>query len=89
MSILAIHEIIKKESKNYDSFYIYDESIILEQIKNLKENFKGIDFLYSVKCNPNSYVIKSIFSQGFGADAASLEEVIKSIFLLLEKQQKT
>ncbi len=75
---MAIHEIIKKESKNYDSFYIYDESIILEQIKNLKENFKGIDFLYSVKCNPNSYVIKSIFSQGFGADAASLEEVIKA-----------
>lgn len=69
-------EVIEKISKNYDSFYLYDEKGIHKSIENLIKNFPGVDFLYSVKCNPNRQVLKSIFSKGIGADAASLNEVL-------------
>lgn len=58
-----------------DSFYLYSEAGIKGQIAKLKENFNGIEFLYSVKCNPNKNVLKTVFGCGFGADAASLGEV--------------
>lgn len=61
---------------NCDSFYLYDESRILDSIRTLKESFPQIEFLYSIKCNPNPHVLNCVFSQQFGADAASAGEVV-------------
>lgn len=68
-------EIIKELSKKYDSFYLYDESVIDENAITLTGNFPDIEFLYSIKCNPNHNILKRIFSLDYGADAASSKEV--------------
>lgn len=70
-----------------DSFYLYDEAAIKGQIAKLKDNFAGIDFLYSVKCNPNRNVLNTIFGSGLGADAASLGEVKLAAQAGLGKEQ--
>ena len=80
-------EIIEKISQSHDSFYLYDESIIKEKISYLKENFPGVKFLYSMKCNPQSNVLQTIFREGFGADAASLGEVVMANELGLAKDE--
>ena len=80
-------DIIKKLSQQYENFYLYDEQEILKRINILKSTFSGIGFLYSVKCNPNPHVVKCIFSQGFGADAASLGEVLIAGEAGLSKEQ--
>lgn len=67
--------LILEQAQKYDSFYLYDESIILQYTNQLKESFSDVEFLYSLKTNPYPQVVKTVFSQGFGADAASLEEV--------------
>lgn len=69
---------IEEAAKLHDSFYLYDEAGIITQTTTLKEAFPSVKFLYSVKCNPNSHVLKTIFGQGFGADAASVNEVLMS-----------
>ncbi len=68
-------DIIKNIAKDHDSFYLYDEAVIAENIKLLQESYPHATFLYSVKCNPNKEVTNAIFSRGFGADAASAGEV--------------
>jgi diaminopimelate decarboxylase len=69
-------QVVLEQAKKFDSFYLYDESIILEYTGRLKQDFEGVGFLYSIKTNPNPMVLKAVFSQGFGADAASLGEVL-------------
>ena len=70
-------DVIKKLMTQYDeSFYIYDESVISRQVKTLSENFPQFEFLYSVKTNPFAPIVNFVASKGFGADAASVEEVI-------------
>lgn len=71
----GIKEIISSCADRMDSFYLYDERRILERIQCLKNNFPQVDFLYSIKCNPNASILRSVFSQGLGADAASVGEV--------------
>ena len=61
--------------EKYDNFYLYDENVIVANLNRLKANFPQIDFLYSIKCNSNFNVLRSIFSRGIGADAASVGEV--------------
>lgn len=61
--------------KKHDNFYLYDESTIIANLNRLKVNFPQVDFLYSIKCNSNFNVLRSVFSQGLGADAASAGEV--------------
>ena len=78
---------IKKLSQTHDSFYLYDEAVIREKTNYLKDNFPGVKFLYSVKCNPNKNVLETIFDEGFGADAASLGEVLKAEALGLPKEE--
>ena len=73
--IKRIKDAILTASKKYENFYIYDENGILDRVSVLKNNFPQVDFLYSVKCNPHFNVLKTVFGQGFGADAASLQEV--------------
>ncbi|MGH4139340.1 hypothetical protein [Clostridium sp.] len=69
--------IIKKLMARYDRpFYIYDGSIISKQIATLSERFSQFEFLYSLKTNPYNPIVNFIVSRGFGADAASAEEVI-------------
>lgn len=67
---------IARQAAQCDSFYLYDERLIQEHTRRLKRNFPQVDFLYSIKCNPNPHVVHSVFAQGFGADAASLGEVL-------------
>lgn len=62
-------------SKEYDSFYLYDEEVIIAATQKLKTCFPNAHFLYSVKTNANAKVVNSVLSQGFGVDAASVNEV--------------
>lgn len=71
-------DVIEKLTKLYDSFYLYDQEVIEGKMCYLKENFPGVKFLYSMKCNPQNNVLQTIFDGGFGADAASLGEVLKA-----------
>lgn len=80
-------ELILELLKNYPSFYLYDEKIINERIDTLKAKFPKAQFLYSVKCNPDKNVLKTIFNKGFGVDAASLGEVLIAKDMGLAKNQ--
>lgn len=62
-------------AEKYESFYLYDESIVLDNIEQLRKNFEGVRFLYSAKANPHPGVLKCILAEGIGVDAASLREV--------------
>lgn len=70
-----LNDIITAQLENHDSFYIYDEQHIRSQAQLLRTHFPDVDFFYSLKCNPNPHILRTIFSEGFGADAASLKEV--------------
>ena len=80
-------ELILELLKKYPSFYLYDEKIINERIDMLKTKFPKAQFLYSVKCNPDKNVLKTIFNKGFGVDAASLGEVLIAKDMGLAKNQ--
>ena len=67
--------IIMEQVDKHESFYIYDEQGIVENTNRLITDINGVEFLYSIKSNPAIKVVESVFKQGFGADAASLEEV--------------
>lgn len=69
-------ELIQSLSKRYDSFYLYDGAMVAERAAQLQQVFSPVEFLYSVKCNPNRHILHTLFSRGFGADAASLGEVL-------------
>ena len=70
-----IRGIIGKLLKSSDNFYIYDERWIKKCVSCLQSCFPQIKFLYSIKCNNNRHVMRSVFSQGLGADAASVREI--------------
>lgn len=80
-------DIIKKFAKEHDSFYLYDEAVIAENIEKLQTCYPHATFLYSVKCNPNKEVLHAIFSRGFGADAASAGEVKLAVEAGLSKDR--
>ena len=73
---MADRRVLLELLNRYNNFYLYEESVILEAAGRLKANFPGAQFLYSMKCNPAGRVLDTVFSQGFGTDAASLGEVI-------------
>lgn len=73
---MDVKTVIAQQAEQHDSFYLYDERRILEHTGRLKRSFPQVDFLYSIKCNPNPHVVRAVFAQGFGADAASLGEVL-------------
>lgn len=79
-------EAILKLAEKYGSFYLYDEREIQKSIDALKKNFGGVRFLYSLKSNPHSAVLKCVAKQGFGIDAASAGEVCASAGIGLEKR---
>ena len=67
--------LLRALSREYNSFYLYDEGDILARTARLKAAFPFAELLYSVKCNPHPEVLRAVFGQGFGADAASAGEV--------------
>lgn len=73
--ISDIRDIILRQTDT-DNFYLYYEQMIHKNIACLQNNFPQVKFLYSIKCNSNKHVLRSIFRQGLGADAASLQEVL-------------
>lgn len=80
-------DVIEKLAQRYDSFYLYDQKTIKESMACLQGFFPQVNFLYSMKCNPHKEVLNTIFSGGFGADAASLGEVLKAEACGLGKEQ--
>lgn len=75
---MITQQVILELAKEHDSFYLYDESEIIAATAQLKKDFKDVTFLYSLKANSHPLVLKAVFSQGFGADAASAGEVALS-----------
>ena len=76
---MADRHLLLELLKQHNSFYLYEESVIRDAAQRLTANFPGAQFLYSVKCNPAERVLNTIFAQGFGADAASLGEVLAAV----------
>jgi len=58
--------------------YVYNFKKVREQINKLKKAFTypKTKFLYAIKANFNSHLVKEIIGNGFGIDAVSPEEVI-------------
>lgn len=69
-------KVITQQTKQYDSFYLYDEAEIIRNVQELQHHFRNVKFLYSIKTNANPNVVKSILSHHFGVDAASVAEVL-------------
>ncbi|MBU5336388.1 diaminopimelate decarboxylase family protein [Intestinibacter bartlettii] len=84
MEIKIIKDLMDKYKR---PFYIYDEKIIANQIQKLRTNFPEFEFLYSIKTNPNKDVIKFISKNNIGSDAASKNEVFKSIDAGIPKEK--
>ena len=63
---MADRRVLLELLNQYNNFYLYEESVILESIGRLKANFPGAQFLYSMKCNPAGRVLDTVFGQGFG-----------------------
>lgn len=73
---MADRQLLRQLLTQYNSFYLYEESGICAAAQRLKAAFPSAQFLYSVKCNPHTQVLNTLFSEGLGADAASLGEVL-------------
>ena len=84
MQTNIIKDLIKKYKR---PFYIYDEKVIADQISKLKTNFPEFEFLFSIKANPNKNILKFIAENGIGSDAASKNEVFKSIEAGIPKEK--
>ena len=61
--------------------YCYSLKRLKNNINNLKNNFKKIDpiICFSVKSNPNTYLLREISKQGLGADVVSIGELMKAL----------
>jgi diaminopimelate decarboxylase len=60
-------------------FYIYDEAAIRAQAQRITQAFSifpGFMEHYAVKALPNPFILKILADEGFGADCASLPELI-------------
>lgn len=76
------------QSNNYDlkklnkPFYIFRSRRLKKKVETFIKKFNG-ETIYSVKANPNNYVIEKIYNSGIRSfDVASLKEIklIKSLF---------
>jgi len=55
--------------------YVYDGVTVRRNCALLQTALPGYEFLYSIKANPFEPVVRALAAQGFGADAASAQEV--------------
>ena len=69
-------ECILEQAKQHDSFYLYEEAIIRKNTEQLKTDFPGVTFLYSVKCNPYPEMCIRDSSKSFPANSAHAERNI-------------
>jgi len=71
---------LEKIAKQYPTpFYIYDEKAITGNARNIKAAFSVFPSYknhYAVKALPNPYILKILAAEGFGADCASLPELL-------------
>lgn len=79
-------ELLFKISQQYSSFYIYEEESINYYANILTSSFGDVKFLYSLKTNPYPSVRQTVFNNGFGADAASYNEVLYAFNAGLSKK---
>jgi len=60
-------------------FYIYDEKAIIENVHKIKAAFSVFPSYknhFAVKALPNPFILKILCAEGFGADCASLPELL-------------
>ena len=58
-----------------DVYYLYDEAVILENLRTLIQTFPSFCFFYSAKTNPNPHILQTLIKNDCGIDAASAGEV--------------
>jgi len=58
-----------------DAYYLYDEAVILENLRVLTQTFPNFSFFYSAKTNPNPHIVNTLIRNDCGIDAASSGEV--------------
>jgi diaminopimelate decarboxylase len=56
-------------------FYLYDAEILRERVLALKQALPSVDFLYSMKANPNLSVTRVLYKAGTGCEVSSLLEL--------------
>ena len=73
-------ETIEEAIKRFPTpFHIYDEKAIRENARNLIKAFSwapGFKEFFAVKANPNPFLMKILYEEGFGADCSSLAELM-------------
>jgi len=65
--------------KHPTPFYLYDEKAIIENVRRIKAAFSVFPAYknhFAVKALPNPYILKLLAAEGFGADCASLPELL-------------
>jgi len=71
---------IKEIEEKYGTpFFLYDENIIRERAKKLKDAFANkFDFkeFFAIKATPNPSIMKIMKEEGFGVDAATMTELL-------------
>lgn len=72
-------ENVLQVAREHAPCFIYDSEMIRTRCRKLKEVFPDLRFLYSVKTNPFAPILSLMKEEGFGADAASANEVIRAI----------
>ncbi|MBK5360426.1 hypothetical protein JFU03_21360 [Bacillus sp. TH44] len=55
--------------------YVYDASVIQEQVYKLLNLHKAIQLFYSLKANPNPSIVKLIYDLGANLEICSLKEL--------------
>jgi diaminopimelate decarboxylase len=67
-------------SEHPTPFHLYDEAAIRANARRLVEAFSAFDDgfkeFFAVKALPNPFILKILASEGFGADASSLPEIV-------------
>ncbi len=74
-------------SSTHDSFYLYGQADISRAASSLCASFPDVTFLYSLKNNPCAQILQTLTAHGFGADAASLGEVLQSATAGIAKEK--
>jgi len=73
-------ETLEKVTRQYPTpFYIYDEKAIIDNVRKIKSAFSVFPSYknhFAVKALPNPYILKILAAEGFGADCASLPELL-------------
>lgn len=64
--------------RNHAPCYVYDSDAVRRNCDRLVSSLPQVKLLYSVKTNPFDPVVKIMAEKGFGADAASANEVLKA-----------